>query len=53
LYLSPLGPWVAAAQRAEPSLSESPTLAVGRPPIPYGVAIAGAALIVTIAPYLA
>lgn len=53
LYLSPLGPLLVAAQRVEPNLREGQTRAVGRPSIPYGVAIAGAALIVALAPYLA
>jgi prepilin peptidase CpaA len=52
LFLSPLGPWLIAAQRVETSPLGAGSLFVGRTPIPYGVAIAGAALIVTMAPRL-
>jgi prepilin peptidase CpaA len=52
LFLSPLGPWLILAQRADPALAKDRALSVGRPSIPYGVAIAGAALVVTIAPHL-
>ncbi len=52
LFLSPLGPRLTAIRPADPAPAGSGALRVGRTPIPYGVAIAAAALIVTIPPYL-
>jgi prepilin peptidase CpaA len=51
LFLSPLGPLLNAVQRIEASPAATATLLAGPTPIPYGIAIAAAALIVTIAPY--
>lgn len=48
LFLSPLGPRLAALRDADPASAGSGVLPGGRTPIPYGIAIAGAALIVTI-----
>jgi prepilin peptidase CpaA len=52
LFLSPLGPLLIAIRRAGPAPAGSGALRLGGTPIPYGVAIAAAALIVTIPPYL-
>ncbi|MFZ3233981.1 MAG: A24 family peptidase [Stellaceae bacterium] len=52
LFLSPLGLWLTAAQRIEASRAGAGSMLAGHAPIPYGVAIAAAALIVTISPYL-
>jgi prepilin peptidase CpaA len=52
LFLSPLGPRLTAVRESDPVPAGGGALRVGRTPIPYGVAIAGAALIVTIPPYL-
>jgi prepilin peptidase CpaA len=52
LFLSPLGPRLTAVRDDDPASAGSGALRLGRTPIPYGVAIAAAALIVTIPPYL-
>jgi prepilin peptidase CpaA len=52
MFLSPLGAWLTAVRRVDPSVAGSGVLRVGDTAIPYGVAIATAALIVTIPPYL-
>lgn len=53
LFVSPLGPRLIAVRRPDPAAAAGAgVLRVGHTPIPYGVAIAAAALIVTIAPYL-
>jgi prepilin peptidase CpaA len=52
LFLSPLGPRLTAVRRADPAPAGSGALRVGRTPIPYGVAISAAALIVAIPPCL-
>jgi prepilin peptidase CpaA len=51
LFLSPLRARLAAVRAIDPIPAGGGALWVGGTPIPYGVAIAGAALIVTIPPY--
>jgi prepilin peptidase CpaA len=52
LFLSPLGPRLIALRQAKAAPATGGALRLGRTPIPYGVAIAAAALLVTIPPYL-
>ncbi len=52
LCLTPLGARVGARRRAAPDPAETIAGVGSGTPIPYGVAIAAAALIVTIGPYL-
>ena len=51
VFLTPLGPRLIAVRAGLPVSAAGGALRVGRTPIPYGVAIAAAALIVTIPPY--
>lgn len=53
LFLSPLGSRLIAVRRVGPAMAGDGMLRLGHTPIPYGVAIAAAALAVTIQPYLA
>jgi prepilin peptidase CpaA len=53
LFLTPLGARITAARRGDPAPGGSRELRTDRPPVPYGVAIAAAALAVTVAPHLA
>jgi prepilin peptidase CpaA len=48
LLLSPLGPRL----RADRGGADAPALGAARPPVPYGAAIAAAALVVTVPPSL-
>ncbi len=52
LFLTPVGPRLIGLRRAEPVPAGAGAQRLGRTPIPYGVAIAAAALILTIPPYL-
>ena len=52
LFLTPLGARI-AARHAETAPGRSQEPRTDRPPLPYGVAIAAAALAVTVAPHLA
>jgi len=53
LFLTPLGARITAARRDDAALNGNGVLRTNRPPVPYGVAIAAAALAVTVAPHLA
>jgi prepilin peptidase CpaA len=52
VFLTPLGPRLIAVRAGDRVSAAGGALRVGRTPIPYGIAIAAAALIVTIPPYL-
>ncbi len=51
-FLTPLGTWLNHRWRARGNPIGTRVIAAGQVPLPYGAAIAGAALVVTIPPYL-
>lgn len=52
LFLTPLGAWITATRDAEPRRVSAHNPRMGGTPVPYGVAIAAAGLLVTLSPYL-
>ena len=52
-FLTPLGTWLSSRRRPIESSIHNRVIASGRVPLPYGAAIASAALVVMIPPHLA